>query len=518
MRSAVLRRSGRLHAMTAHRIAYATSEITPFAKTGGLADVSGALPARLRRAGHDVRVFVPLHSTIELPAWDFEPVESLQDISLRFGRFGVHFSVFSALLPGEDVTVYFVHCPRLYDRPTLYTDDPDEPLRFALLSRAVLECCQRLQWAPDVVHCHDWQTALIPLYLKTLYAWDTLFAGTRTLLTIHNLGYQGVFPAEVVGPLGFGESRHLLDAGDLAAGRVNFLKTGLRHADRLSTVSPTYAREIQTEAHGFGLHELLRRRAGDLTGILNGVDEEIWNPRTDELIAARYSARSLWRKEKNKSALLTGMGLAEAKGVPTVGMITRLAGQKGVDLLVDSLPEVLEARDWRLVVLADGEARHEMFLHDLRRGFADRVAFYRGFHGELAHLIEAGADFFLMPSIYEPCGLNQMYSLLYGTVPIVRRTGGLADTVEPFDPETGKGNGIVFEHATPEAVVWALNTALDLYARPKLFKQLRANGITGADFSWDRATRAYEALFDEFVGMSAPETAANEPPPGKVKS
>ncbi len=493
------------------RIALATSEIAPFAKSGGLADVSAALPAKLKEAGHDVRVFVPFYSSIDVDAYEFNLHPDVQDVSLHFGPVRIHFSLFQTKLPGSDVTINFVHCPRLYDRDGLYTDAPDEPIRFALLSRAVLECCQREQWAPDIIQCNDWQTALIPTYLKSLYAWDKLFAPTRTVLAVHNLGYQGIFPAKTLDVIGFAEAKRLFDKEDYLAGKVNFLKTGLMHADRLSTVSPTYAEEIQTETYGFGLHELLTERSDDLTGILNGVDGEIWNPRTDKNIAARYSAKSLYRKEKAKVALLADLSLPYEKGVPVIGMITRLAGQKGVNLLEDSMPEILKERDLRFVVLGSGEPPLEEFFAELQEEFPDKVCFYRGFHAKLAHEIEAGSDMFLMPSLYEPCGLNQMYSLAYATVPVVRKTGGLADTVTQFDPETGEGNGIVFEHPTSDGVRWAVNTALDLYADEKNWKLIRKNGIEGADFSWDRAAASYAELYQALSAETKdPSTAEAE--------
>ena len=494
--------------MKPFKIAFATSEIAPFAKSGGLADVSAALPARLHAAGHDVRVFVPFYSSIDVDAWDFHLHPGIQDVPLRFGPIQVHFSLFRAKLPGSDLEVSFVHCPRLYERDGLYTDATDEPVRFALLCRALLESCQREQWAPDVIHCNDWQTALIPAYLRSPYAWDRLFAETRTVLSIHNLGYQGVFPAEVIDMLGFGEPS-LFDKKDYLAGRVNFLKTGITLADRLTTVSPTYAREIQTETYGFGLHELLKRRGDDLRGVLNGVDTDVWNPRTDPNIAARYSAKSIWRKEKAKAALLADISLPYVKGVPVIGMITRLAGQKGLNLLEESLPVILAKYDVRFVLLGSGEPRIEEFFAKLQKSFPEKVWFYRGFHSELAHKIEAGADMFLMPSLYEPCGLNQMYSLVYGTVPIVRSTGGLADTVRNFDPETGEGNGIVFEHPTADGVHWAIETALEIYGDEVLWKKLRKNGIEGADFSWDRAAEAYTEIYAELHGHEAtPEVEA----------
>jgi starch synthase len=388
----------------------------------------------------------------------------------------------------------------LYARETLYTDDPDEAIRFALLSRAVLESCQREEWAPNVIHCNDWQTALIPAYLKSTYAWDKLFANTRTVFTIHNLGYTGAFSSTLADALGIPDPEHYFNRDDLHSGYLSFLKTGIEHADRLTTVSPTYAQEIQTEEHGFGMHAQLQRRSDVLSGILNGVDDKVWNPRTDTHIAVNYGPGSLELKEQVKQALLEDLSLPYEEGVPVIGIITRLAGQKGVNLLVEPLPTILDERDLRLVVLGSGEPAIEQFFEKLQARFPDKVCFYRGFHAQLAHMIEAGSDFFLMPSLYEPCGLNQMYSLAYATVPIVRKTGGLADTVFPFDAATGEGNGIVFEDATTAAANWAINTALDVYADESAWPRLRSNGIENADFSWDRAAARYIELYMELCG------------------
>ncbi|MGQ0721492.1 MAG: glycogen synthase [Candidatus Eiseniibacteriota bacterium] len=473
------------------RIAYVTSEVAPFAKTGGLGDVSAALPAALLRAGHDVRVFTPLYSVIDLEAFELNPVEGLQDLVLKTAERVIPYSVYQTVPIESGVRVYFVHCPMLYDRESIYTSDPDEPLRFILLQRATLEASQRLGWGPHIFHCHDWQTSLIPLYLKTVYAWDQLFRSSRSVLTIHNLGYQGVFAASHVEDAGLSPAAKHLDAADLRAGRVGFLKTGIRWADLITTVSPTYAEEIRTPEFGVGLDALLRERADSMMGILNGVDTAVWNPRTDPFLPYRYSAKSVWRKERNKAALLQEVGLPYRKDVPVIGMITRLTFQKGLDLLPGSLPAVIEAGDLRLVALGSGEEKHERFFAGLQERFPGKVHFRRGFDAELAHRIEAGSDMFLMPSLYEPCGLNQMYSRIYGTVPIVRRTGGLADTVDLWDPDTREGSGVVFDHPTAEGVRWALQTALALHADPETWKVLRRNTMD-CDFSWDHQVLQYE--------------------------
>jgi starch synthase len=489
--------------MSRRTVAYVTSEIAPFAKTGGLADVSAALPSYLHRAGHDVRVFTPLYSAIDVDRYDFEPLPAATDVPVKVGARTLAFSVYRAHLPDTGVPVHFMHCPSLYDRAGLYTNDPDEPLRFAFLSRAAIETCQRTGFGPEIFHCQDWQTALVPLYLKTLYAWDRLFRSTRSVLTIHNLGYQGVFSSKIVEEIGLQSCTEYLHQEDFKKGRIGFLKTGILHADWLTTVSPTYAREVCTEAYGFGLHEFLEARRETFTGILNGVDTDHWNPRTDPHIPFRYTAKSLWRKKKNKAALLEEVGLPSAGDPPVLAMITRLVGQKGIGLVEEPLAELLATRDVRLVVLASGETRYERFFEELERRFPQKAHFHHGFMPELAHRIEAGADMFLMPSLYEPCGLNQMYSLLDGTVPIVRKTGGLADTVQLADPKDGTGNGIVFEHPTPHGARWAIQAGLDLLARPGAWRKIVANGMA-ADFSWERQGRRYVELFDR---VRAPEKA-----------
>jgi len=489
--------------MDSLRIAFLTPEVAPFAKVGGLADVSAALPRELQRAGHDVRVFMPLYQRITEGGHASVPVPGLEGIPIKLGARTVSFSVRQAMLPGGDLAIHLIDCPELYARPGVYTQDADEHLRFILLTRAAIEVCQRMAFAPDVLHANDWQTGLAPLYLKSAYAWDQLFHRTRSVLTIHNLGYQGLFGASIAGDLGLGDAAHLLHQEDLRAGRIGFLKHGLLYADALTTVSPTYAREIQTEQLGMGLQDVLRRRADALTGILNGVDPSEWDPRFDPLIPQRYSEKSLWRKEKNKQALLAALGLPYDEGVPVAGIVSRLTAQKGFELLAGSLPALLEARDFRFAVLGTGEVKYEEFFARLQQRFPGKVCFYRGFSNELAHLIEAGADLFVMPSLYEPCGLNQLYSLKYGTIPVVRRTGGLADTVEPWNPATAEGTGFVFEHFTPEGLAWALGAALDAWTDRAAWRKLQKNAMA-RDFSWRHQAAEYVALYTRLV---APERA-----------
>jgi starch synthase len=476
------------------RIAFLSSEVAPFAKSGGLADVAFSLPKTLSKLGQEPRVFMPLYAQVDHARHGLRPLGGPVEILLLGQR--VPFMLLTAELPGTETPIYFIDCPRFYDRPTLYTNDTDEPLRFLYFSRAVFETCQRLGFSPDILHANDWQTALVPLLKKTLYGWDRLFQSSRTVLTIHNIAYQGVASAGVADAIGI--DRGVFDAADLRAGLVNFLKTGIVHADRLTTVSPTYALEIQTDAQGYGLDPVLRSRARDLTGILNGVDYDEWDPSKDRFISARYSARSLHRKTKNKEALLERLGLPYSEAVPLAGMVTRLSYQKGIEILFESLPLVLARQSLQLVVLGTGETKYEDFFEGLQARYPGSVRFVRGFNEELAHWIEAGADLFLMPSRYEPCGLNQMYSLRYGTVPVVRRTGGLADSVRLFDPATGEGTGIVFDHFNADAVVWALEAGVGLYRDPGVWRRLVLNGMN-EDFSWDREAGRYLAIYRELL-------------------
>jgi starch synthase len=475
-------------------ILFITSEVAPLAKTGGLADVSAALPRELMRAGHEVRVILPLYGRIAESGVATEPVGRLQDIAIAFGTRRYTFSVRRARLPVGGVPVDLVDCPALYGRPAIYTQDSDEHLRFALLTRAAIESCQHLAWSPDLVHANDWQAGLAPLYLRSVYAWDRLFHNTRTVLTIRNLGYQGTFGAAIANELGLEDSVHMLHQDDLKAGRVSFLKTGIMYADALTTVSPTYAQEIQGETLGMGLQDVLRARRDALFGILNGVDEEEWNPRIDRLIPSRYSEKSLWRKDKNKQALLESMGLSYDKNAPVIGAVSRLTAQKGFELLAGAMPGLLTERDLRFVVLGTGEQKYEDLFSRLQQQFPGKACFYRGYSNELAHLIEAGADIFVMPSLYEPCGLNQMYSMKYGTVPIVRRTGGLADTVIPWNPVTAEGTGFMFDHFTSDGLRWAIEQALEAWNDRKAWQALQKNGMA-SDWSWTTQANLYLELY-----------------------
>lgn len=483
------------------KICFVASEIAPLAKTGGLADVAGVLPRHLLAQGHDVRVFMPLYSSMGNGALQSVPVETARHVPLALGPHRYWYTLLESRLPNSDVPLYLVHCPEVYDRASIYTSAVDEHLRFLVLQRAALEGCQRMQFAPDVVHCNDWHTALMPMMLKSIYAWDSLFAATRSVLSIHNIGYQGIFGAGTTYDVG-GDVRSLLSWETLVGGGFNWLREGVRHADRVTTVSPTYAKEICTPEGGHGLDGALSARPEGVVGILNGVDYNEWNPATDRYLKHRFTPEDLSGKRATKRSLLDWLNLSVSDSAPMLGVISRMTVQKGFDLLFDSLPNILATRDLSLVALGSGEPRYEEFFAYLQRRFPDRVVFHRGYHEELSHLIEAASDMFLMPSQYEPCGLNQMYSLKYGTAPIVRRTGGLADSVQMWDPATRQGTGVVFNDFDVPAVQWAVHTALDFFKDQDGWTQLMRNGMA-QDFSWDRQTAAYVQLYREVTGKWA---------------
>jgi starch synthase len=477
------------------------SELEPLSKTGGLADVAGALTKYLHGAGHDVRSFTPLYASIDRAACDAQPVEGLMQVPLAVGSHNYVFALLRGVLPGG-APVYLIDCPALYARTSIYTSDPDEHVRFLALTRAALIACQRLQWAPQIIHCNDWHTAFAPLFLRTSFEAEPLFARTRTLLTIHNIGYQGIFAASQVADLGIPGHEKLLHQDDLRAGRINALRHGILYADLITTVSPTHAREICTDEYGMGLQDSLRMRAagGAVTGILNGVDYEEWDPGRDRYLPVHYNVADLRGKGELRKELLSDQRLELAAGAPLLGLVSRLAVQKGIELMFEALPKVLTARPLGFVALGNGETQYEEFLSTLARRFPGRVTFTCGYDEELAHWIEAASDMFLMPSRYEPCGLNQMYSLRYGTVPIVRRTGGLADSVEHYDPARGTGTGIVFNHFNGHALAWALNTALDLYRQPRHWARLMKNGMQ-RDFSWQRQGGLYVERYQRLIGV-----------------
>ncbi|MGH8068808.1 MAG: glycogen synthase GlgA [Candidatus Entotheonellia bacterium] len=476
------------------RVVIVASEAVPFAKTGGLADVTGALPVALARLGHQVSVIMPRYPTIERAVRSLEKVHA--GLAVPMGSRTEEGAVWSAKLAPR-IPVYFIEHQTYFHRDALYTttdgDFPDNAQRFAFFAKAVLEACQALKLQPDIIHCHDWQAALIPAYLKAVFPHDAAFASIGSLLTIHNIAYQGLFPPEVMEFLQLPPHTYSPDGVEFY-GRVNYLKAGIVYADLINTVSQRYSQEIQTAEFGCGLDGILRYRGQDVSGILNGIDDRQWNPASDRLIAARYTATDLSGKRVCKRDLLDTFGLSsEWMDAPVVGMISRLIDQKGFDLIESTIHRML-ALDVGVVLLGTGEARYEALLRQTRERYAGKVGVTIGFDNLLAHKIEAGSDIFLMPSRFEPCGLNQMYSMRYGTVPVVRATGGLDDTIEAYDPVSGHGNGFKFEAYDAEALLATLQRALTLYRDRVAWERLMRQGMQ-TDFSWMKSAQAYSDLY-----------------------
>ena len=481
------------------RITFAASEGVPYSKTGGLADVVGALPKAVSGLGHEVTVFLPRYKQTRLrqehvviPNLTIPMQDHLLFCQIVDG--GKH----------DGVQFYFVDHPEFTFRDGLYGDSrgdyPDNAERFTLFCRAVIESSKRLG-APDIFHVHDWQTALIPVLLRTQHALDTDFAGTGTVLTIHNIGYQGVFPNTVMPKLLLPWSLFTMDRLEFYD-KVNFLKGGIVYSDYVTTVSRTYAREIRTREYGFGLADTIYQKRDRVIGIVNGVDYGEWNPETDRYIPATFSSSDLSGKAECKKALLEEYGIPNDKSDwPVVGVISRFASQKGFDLMEAALPQLLAER-MVLVVLGTGDAHYESMFRMLHRRFPDRLSIKIAYDNRLAHMVEAGSDIFLMPSHYEPCGLTQIYSMRYGTVPVVRATGGLEDTVEQWNPKTRRGTGFKFAGYTASELRNAMRQALGTFSKTEDWKQLMLNGMR-ENFSWEEPAREYVAVYERSQQLHA---------------
>lgn len=480
------------------KIFLVASEVAPFAKTGGLADVAGALPRALAHLGHEVRLFMPKYRGVERHT---ALVRVPGRIAVPLGERQVEGALWEGRL-GESVPIYFLEHDGYYHRDALYGtpqgDYLDNAERFVFFCRAAMETLQGLGWRPDVIHAHDWQTGLLPVYLETLYRDDPFFSSVASVFTIHNLAYQGLFWHYDLPMTGLGWDL-FTPAGIEFWGKINFLKGGVVFADLLSTVSKTYAREIQTEEFGCGLEGVLQERSQDLFGIVNGIDYRVWNPATDVALPTPYRREDPAGKRACKTALQKEMGLTASSGL-LVGMVSRLADQKGFDLLAEALPALM-GRDLQLVILGTGEERYHRLLGEMAQIYPGQLAVRVGFDDGLARQIYGGADLFLMPSRYEPCGLGQLISLRYGTIPAVRKTGGLADTVEEFQPASGTGTGFVFEAYVPEALVAAVDRAIGLFRQEAQWQRLVQNAMA-ADFSWEASARRYVDLFDRAVGRA----------------
>ncbi|HEV2319810.1 MAG TPA: glycogen synthase GlgA [Verrucomicrobiae bacterium] len=485
-------------------ILLATSEVHPFSKTGGLADMVGALAKTLARSGHQVLVVTPLYRGIDARFPQIRREDWWFDLLLGIRR--VQAELFS-LSVEENLKIFFIRQPDFYDRGGLYLENnavySDNAERFIFFSKCVVHLTRYLQWRPDILHVHDWQTGLVPALVLNQQKHEGWGNPPPTCLSIHNLAYQGIFPASAFSLTNLPRDFFTLDSAEYF-GHLNCLKAGIALADTITTVSPRYAREILTEEFGCGLDGLLRKRQDRLTGILNGVDYEEWNPITDPSLKSNFSVARLGGKKIDKADLQKELGLP-ASGSPLFGTISRLAEQKGIDIQLAALEEMLSS-EMQFVLLGSGSPAYEHGYHELARRFPNKVAVRFGYDERLSHRIEAGCDFYLMPSRYEPSGLNQMYSLRYGAIPIVRATGGLDDSVVDFTENKSRANGIKFSEYSPRALSRAIRKALALYERPILLNRYRKNGMK-CDFSWKRTVGQYLKVY-----QAARTPSANQNP------
>jgi starch synthase len=481
------------------RIVMLAGECLPFAKVGGLADVMGALPRELEKLGFSVVVILPQYRSIDLERFGFERLPRWDSGA---------FEVYRSTLPSSGVQVFLIGNEQFFGRDGIYTDPatrmdyPDQADRWIFFQRSAMEFIRTALGQVEILHCHDHQTGLIPAYLQRLYRGYSSLSRTGTVFTIHNMGYQGVFPGDTMARTGFDRAEFVPFGPFEFFGSINFMKAGIVFADAVTTVSETYAREIQKSSEfGYGLEGVLRSRAEPPVGILNGIDYDLWNPSTDTCLAATYSEEDLAGKQKNKEALFREVGLDPIRlARPLFGMISRIDVQKGFDLVIAVIEDLL-AQDVSFVLLGSGHTETERRLRAIVEAHPGQAAMRNDHDDRLAHLIEAGADVFLMPSKYEPCGLNQMYSMRYGTLPVVRATGGLADTVEEFDPVTGKGTGFRFGPYDPIHFREAVLRALRYWDDKPVWHRIMVNGMK-TDFSWARSARRYAAVYETVAKRS----------------
>jgi starch synthase len=487
-------------------ILFCTSEVTPYSKTGGLADVSGSLPQELAAMGHAVRIITPKYGPLDERKLRIYEIKRLTGIEVPIGD-KVHIcNIKSSFIisPLGKVQVFLLENNEFFGESSPYLntktgkDYPDNDERFMFFCRSIVQTLGLLGWQPDIIHCNDWQTGLIPAYIKTLYSKDQLLTNVKTVFTIHNIAYQGLFPADSFQKTGLPDSIYNEEGVEYYK-QFSFLKSGLMFSDAITTVSEKYAEEIcTTNEFGYGLEGVLKKRKKDLYGILNGVDYSIWNPERDRLIPFRFSSKELSLKRENKKALLKHFNLEYNIEVPVIGIISRLVDQKGFDLIEQIINELME-NNIQLVLLGTGEKKYHKMFETIKKKFKNKVGLHLGFSEELAHLIEAGSDIFLMPSKYEPCGLNQMYSLRYGTIPVVRATGGLADTIIEY--KNGKGNGFLFDKYESSELFKAIKRALKLYSNREEWTKLVKQAMD-YNYSWEVSAKKYVELYRSLMKSS----------------
>ncbi|MBE0478521.1 glycogen synthase GlgA [Candidatus Aerophobetes bacterium] len=485
------------------KVFFVSPEVYPFAKTGGLADVAGSLPKALFKIGHEVKVALPFYK--KFFPHNF-PLNKLMDIEVPVGGEIKRGTLYQSLIDGR-IPVLLFSQEDYFNREALYGDEhsdfQDNAERFSYFCKAILFALKKLNWRPDIIHCNDWQTALVPLYLKVFFSRDDFYRKMGTLFTIHNLAYQGIFSQEKLKIMGLGNEFFTMDTLEFY-GKINTMKAGLLYADLITTVSPTYSSEIQTPEYGCGLDGVLRKRRDDLYGVLNGIDYAEWDPLHDKELVKNYSVQDIEGKKNNKKFLQKENNFPQVD-VPLVGFISRLAEQKGVDLIVRAIDEMMSL-PLQFVVLGTGDARYNRIFEKIGKKFPQKTGIHIGFDLSMARGIYAGADIFLMPSGYEPCGLGQMISMRYGTVPVVRKTGGLADTVKEFDFARGEGNGFLFEKYSSNEMMDALKKAIDVYQDKDTWIRLVKNGM-GNDFSWEGSAREYERIYGIILNKLSSRTS-----------
>ncbi|MFZ1080531.1 MAG: glycogen synthase GlgA [Candidatus Kryptoniota bacterium] len=486
-------------------VLFLSSEVFPFAKTGGLADVASALPQALKEIGNDIRLAIPRYGFVSERKFRIHEIIRLKDIDIPIGKKTAKMNVKSSFLVGErtKVQIYFIDSSEYYGRPGIYQDPrskkdyPDNDERFIFYSRGIFEILKLLGWVPNIIHCNDWQSGLVPAYLKKIYNRDPFFKKIKTVFTIHNVAYQGNFPKETFQKTGLPADVFTPESAEFY-GKFSFMKAGIVYSDYITTVSETYAGEIsESSEYGCGMEGVLKKRKKVFNGIVNGIDYSIWNPDVDAFLPFKYSIKSLDAKVENKKYLLKRFNMQYDPKVPLIGMITRLVEQKGIDLVIGAFAELMKM-NVQFILLGTGEKGYHTKLESLAKKYPGKFALELRYDDELSHLIEGASDIFLMPSKFEPCGLNQLYSLKYGTIPVVRKTGGLADTVKEVNPQKGTGTGFFFEAFKPQEMLKAISRAVTLFCDEKNWKKIMHNAMM-EDFSWTNSATQYSELYSKIL-------------------
>ncbi|MBD3289385.1 glycogen synthase GlgA [candidate division KSB1 bacterium] len=486
------------------KILFVSSEIAPLAKTGGLADVSGALPKALKTLGHDIRLVMPEYGSIDKDLYGDHIETNFQNIKIKIGTEFKNANIGSTFLRNPEVKTYLIGNDHYYNRQELYRnpetneDWSDNAERFIFFNKAILEMIRALDWRPDIIHINDWQVSLIPLFLKLHHRNDPFYEGIRTMLTIHNIAYQGLFPKHVLKLMNIDDALFYSGSSIEYWGKVNFLKIGILHSDIITTVSKTYAKEIQqNEDVGFGLQGVLQSRSEDIYGIVNGIDYSIWNPKIDSFIPSNYDATDLSGKSVSKKELTLRNGLKYEPEIPVIGIISRLTDQKGFDLIEEIFDDLMKM-NLQFVLLGTGDKKYHDIFESYQKKYPDKTGINLLFDNQLAHLIEAGSDIFLMPSKFEPCGLNQIYSLKYGTIPIVRSVGGLKDTIINFEGKRENGTGFIFKKYSGKELLKTINKAVEVFKDKPVWNKIIQNAMA-KEFSWDVSAKHYEKLYRKLL-------------------